>query len=242
MAQVAKYIELANQLRRDILSGLYGSEGGLPGINELVKRSGLAANTVYRALSMLEGECLLIQRDQTYFVNRISVSLSSYVPPHYLLMQSQGKTSFAVNIIPAEVVPLPDEIASRIPMTVGIPVTHRLRILGETEGEQKKPTWLVEYWYLIPLSEEQRQRMRDNPHLHILPEASPVNLYRFDQISARQPTAEEAQYLQIEQMTPVLDFRSIVRDRGGHPLLYQQLVLLGTTLTYSYDFENKPAQ
>lgn len=238
---ITKATELANRIRKEIFSGIYGTKGGLPEVREIANQNGVANNTVIAALSNLEGQGIIEKRGHSYYVNVSSVQLNQYVPPHYLILQSQGKTAFAENIINVEFVALPDEIADDLKVQRGIPVTHRMRVLGEVlENGQKKPTWLVEYYYLISLTDEQRQRMQDDPRLHILLETGPVELQRLDKISSRQPTKEEAQYLRIPETSAVTVLHSVVRDMNNQVLLYQYLVLLGVTLTYDYPFENKP--
>lgn len=53
-----------------IQAGNYGWEGGLPEEAELARATGYARGTVRSALTLLEGEGLIIQKGRSYFVNK----------------------------------------------------------------------------------------------------------------------------------------------------------------------------
>lgn len=234
------YITFANQLRKDILSGKYGIEGGLPGIEELKRRSGLAAGTIYKSLVLLQGERLIVERDKAYFVNISSQDMTQYVPPLNVRMQSSGKLAFMQNVAPIEVTPIPEEIADKIGVPRETMSTFRHRVGGEVQEGKNKPTQMKKYWYLIPLNEEQLQMLRDDPNTDILVKYAPEDLRAHDEISSRLPTKEEMELLSLSEFTPVTQVHITTRDTEGNILLYQDLTFLGVVLTYDYGFKNRP--
>jgi DNA-binding GntR family transcriptional regulator len=237
---VKKHIALANEIRKDILAGKYGTEGGLPGLDELARRSGLARNTVRSALIVLEGERLIIERDRGYFVNTSSMVMTQYVPPLPLRMQAQGKTASSENIAITSV-QLPDEIADLLHLGRGTIATFRFRVGNEVlESGEKKPFRLSKYYYLIPLNDEQVRQIEENADADLLVQYAPLLLTAHDEISSRLPTKEEASYLHIPESTPVTHVQIITKDTSGRILLFQELTLLGVTLAYDYSFENRP--
>lgn len=238
--KVPQYITFANELRSEILSGQFGFEGGLPGIKELGRRSGLTYNTIYRSLALLVGEKLLIERDKAFYVNTSTITMTQYVPPPRISMPQRGKTAFIRNVAPIERLPLPDFIADLAELDHGTMSTFRYRIAGETHDDHEVPSSLATYYYIVDLSEEQLQQLRDNPHTDILAESYAIPMWRDDVVASRHPTTKEAQLLEVPEDTPVIDLRIINRDLDRHVLLIQQLVLLGTTLNYTYTFENRP--
>ena len=234
-----RYVSFANELRKEILSGKYGFEGGLPGIKELGRRSKLAYNTIYRSLTLLVGEKLLIERDSAFFVNTSTITMTQYVPPPRISMPQRGKTPFIRNIAPVERTSLPDFIADSVGLEHGTMSTFRYRIAGEIQDDKEVPSSLATYHYIISLSDEQIQDLQDDPHADILAELYPVPMMRYDLVASRHPTHEEAQLLSVTENTPILDLRIVNRDLNRNILLIQQLVLLGTSLNYSYTFENR---
>ena len=181
MPNVKKYTELANQLRKEILSGKYGTEGGLPGADELTRRSGLARNTVNSALALLEGEGLIKSRDRVFYVNITTQDMSQYLPPLKVQLQNVGKIAFMENVSPIEVTQIPDEIADRLGIPHGSMSTFRFRVGGEVVENQKKPSQLKKYWYLMSLNEEQLQQLRDDPNTDILVQYAPEDLRAHDE-------------------------------------------------------------
>jgi DNA-binding GntR family transcriptional regulator len=242
MVKTPPYIQLANELRRDILQGKYGTEGGLPGIEHLIKTSGLARGTVYRSLTLLQGEGLIKERDRTFYVNKSSIMMTQHVPPPRVRLQAVGKIAFMRNLAPVAIVPLPDDIAKLLELGQEVTATFRYRISGELVDGKEIPARLLKYHYLIPLTDEQIQRMQDDPHTDVLLELYPVPMIRHDDISSRLPTKEEAQHLAIPETTPVLGVRVVNRDVDGNVLLVQELALANTTLSYEYTFDNRPKQ
>ncbi len=57
-----RFREVANQLREEVLSGMYGDDGRMPSESQLVKRFGVSRPTVAKALSVLGDEGLLERR------------------------------------------------------------------------------------------------------------------------------------------------------------------------------------
>jgi DNA-binding GntR family transcriptional regulator len=240
MGDIRMHIALANSIRRDILSGIYGTQGGLPGIEELVKLTGSTKVTLYKALAVLEGEGLIVSRNRSFYVNKSSITMTEHVPPARMRLQAEGKIAVTKNLVPVAIVPLPDYLKRLLQLEGDITAVFRYRVSGEIRDGKEIPARLIKYHYLVPLTPEQIQRMQDDQYTNILLETHPVKMQRHDDVSSRLPTPEEAKYLGIPESTPVLDLRIINRDMDGNLLLVQELVLLGTTLTYDYIFDNKP--
>lgn len=235
------YIQLANDLRRDILAGKYGTEGGLPGVEELARRSKLSINTVYRSLTLLLGEKLIVERDRNYFVSVNSIAMTQYVPPLAERMKASGKTTFVRNLEPVENAILPDYIADMLDLHHGTPCVYRYRISGELTADGKeKPTRLLKYYYIIPITTEQLEKLNNEPGTDILFESAPAQMVRGDTLSARHLTAEEAKLLGIPEDTAVMSLQIVNTTMEGNYLLVQESVFVGVTFTYKYAFENRP--
>lgn len=240
MAEIKQYIALANSIRKDIMSGKYGTEGGIPAIEELVEKSKLSRATVYKALAILESERLIVSRNRTFYVNITSQDMTQYVPPLTVQMQNTGKIAFIENVTPIEIAPLPDEIADKLRMAHSTMSTFRFRVGGEIVEGQKKPAQLKRYWYLISLNEEQIRQLQDDPSTDLLVKYAPEDLQAHDEISSRLATQEEMELLSLTDLTPVTQVHIVTRDALGNILLFQDLTFLGVVLAYDYAFKNRP--
>jgi DNA-binding GntR family transcriptional regulator len=234
------YIELANRLRRDIIQGVYGTQGGLPGAAELARTHSISEVTVRKALAVLEGERLIVSRERSFFVNRSSQYMTQYTPPLTVQLHSSGKIAFMENVAPIEVKPIPDEIADKLGIERGFMCTFRFRVGGEMLEGQKKQTQMKKYWYLLPLDEEQLQQLRNDPSTDILVKYAPEDLQAHDEISSRLPTKEEVELLSLSESTPITQVCVTTKDSTGNILLYQDLTFLNVVLTYDYAFKNRP--
>lgn len=241
MTEIKRYIVLANEIRRDILSGKYGTEGGIPSIEELVERSKLSRATVYKALAILESEGLVVSRNRNFYVSQASITMTKHVPTLAERLKASGKIAFTRNLGPIKNATLPDYIADRLKLAHGTPCVYRHRIAGEmTPDGKEKPTRLLNYYYLISLSTEQLERLNTNPETDILRESHPGEMIREDVLSARHLTSDEAKLLGIPQDTPVMSVQIVNTMLDGEYLLVQESVFVGVTFTYKYAFENSP--
>lgn len=241
MADVRKHILLANDLRKDILSGRYGIEGGLPGPNELARRSGYSRVTVNSALSLLEGERLIIKRDVGYYVNSpITTIMTQYVMPIAVRMRKYARTGHIKNVGAVERVDLPEYLAEKLELKSPVAVVFQPCVSVEVVDETEKPMQIARYYYFMPLTDDQVQRMDADASYDVLLE-SPVHLSRRDEIFPRLPTEEEAKLLSISNVMPVLSVLSTVLDEDGNILLFQDLTRVPhAILEYRYSFENRP--
>jgi GntR family transcriptional regulator len=241
MTEEKRYITLANEIRKDIVSGKYGTEGGLPTIEELVERSSLSRATVYKSLAILEAEGLIISKNRNFFVNRESVPMIGYVPPLQERLKLSGKTAFVRNLEPVEGSTLPDHIADKLGLNRGTPCVYRHRISGElTVDGKEKPTRLLKFYYLIPITVEQLGRLNSVPATDILFEAAPAKMIREDTLLARHLTSEESELLDLPESTAVMSMHIMNSTMDGQYLLVQESVFVGVCFTYKYEFENRP--
>jgi DNA-binding GntR family transcriptional regulator len=231
------YIELANSLRRDITGGVYGTEGGLPGAAELARRHSLSEVTVRKALAILEAEKLIVSRDRTFFVNKISFTMTQYIPPVHI-----RRSQYAENVESVRRILLPRHIADKLRLSEAKMVVFRAQISGEVSDDGlEKPFKLSHHYYLIPITDEQLQRMQDDANFDVMWESTPDLMVCHDEQTPRLPTQEEAAFLKLSETTPVNSLFITIGSTDGNLLLVQELVLSPrVTLIYDYTFDNKP--
>lgn len=232
MVNLRKNVELANQLRKDILTGKYGTEGGLPGAKELSRRSGFARNTVNSALALLEGERLIIRRDVTYYVNTIPVTMTQYAPPTHI-RYSDG---YATDLIISGEKLLPDHLASRLDMDRC--TAYRVQVSGETVSGERQPLQYSHRYYFLPLTDEEMQHMKDDAKFDPVWIIADILVSR-DETCARYGTQEEITHLDLPTPSPVQGVWESIRDKQGNLLMVQETTLVPRfKLIFEFEFSN----
>lgn len=229
-----KHIALANELRKEVLSGRYGSEGGLPVASEIAKAYSVTINTVNLALNRLEGEGIVTKRGAVFYVNSIAVVMTSHVPlPGQRLPGRQG---YVKTLRTSEGL-LPPHIAS----TLGVSpesVFTREQVAGEINGHER-PLQLSTRYYFLPLTPDQRQHVESDPNYDPMWEIQ-TTLHSHDEVCSRQATVQEAKLLNIPDDASVLAIWEVIKSPDGTLLMAQTLTLSARkTLIFDYLFENK---
>jgi len=243
MAGLRKHIILANEIRKDILAGRYGMEGGLPGLDELTRRSGLARNTVRSALLILEGEKVIVERDRNYFVNSpVVTTMTQYVWPVAVRMQQYARKGEIRNVGEVRRIQLPEHLVDKVGLTPPVTVVLQLCTSVEIGDQEETPMQIARYYYFMPLTDDQIQHMQNDARYDVLLEC-PEDLVRQDQIFPRMPTNEEIEILKVPAGMPVLNVLSTVLDENGTVLLFQDLTRVPRAmLEYRYSFKNRPVK
>ena len=216
-----KSVEVANQLRKNILSGVYGTEGGLPDFRQLADTYHVAINTVVAALSKLEGEGLIVRRGNSYYVHGLTFTMTHYVPPVH-----SRQSNYAKNVADVSQQPTPEVIRSQhhLPETALV----RKQIVGQIADDGKEvPYMYVTRYYVLSITPEQVSRMNNEPSYDVMWEREDVRkvLFCHDEVAPRTATSEEAASLHIAQGTTVLSILEIVSDVEKNILAVHDIVL-----------------
>jgi GntR family transcriptional regulator len=234
-----KHTTLAAELEKNILSGKYGTEGGLPSASELAQKWDMSVNTVKAALALLEGKNLVEKRGLGYYVNKTVHVSTAVVPPFEAVLAENGFEPFVRNIIEPEVITMPSEIAAMFKQTQGLLVIHRYRV----QGRDGKPYRLSEYWFPEKLAGPYLQRLKDEPGYDILEDIkADLNVVRqkvHDDVLSRLPTEEEAELLVTD--SAVLEVRRTNKTLDDVVLMHHRIVFVGSfsILSYDYEIENR---
>lgn len=239
---IAKYIEVANELRRRILSGIYGTQGGIPVAKELAAEFNVVINTIKVALFHLEGERLIVRRGNTFYVNSLVTIMTEYVLPISERMKKRGTIGYIRTVGTVNSIKIPVHLAEMLNVSHDTIVVLQTCISGDiSEQNNERPMQLSKFYYFMSVSKQQQMLMQQDGSYDILLLEAPTDLLRDDQISSRLPTREECEYLNIIDTTPVLHILSTVRNNKGDILLFQDLTRVShATLRYQYSFENRP--
>lgn len=240
MAEVKKRDIVANKLRKDILAGRYGIEGGIPDEGGLAKIHNCARGTVTAALSLLEGEGLLVHRGRAYYVNNLEYVMTSYVAPS--AKRHTGTRNYVKNV--DDVVRLqtvPAFIADKAQVPHETHAVSCVRVSGEVVKGKEHPIQLATRYYFMSLSDEQVQRMQDDPAYDPAWDTS-EELDSHDEITARPATQEELAALSLPASATVVSLLEIIRDKEGNLYMVHESALSPrVALVFSFKFVNKSA-
>ncbi|GAC1660911.1 MAG: hypothetical protein PVS3B3_31210 [Ktedonobacteraceae bacterium] len=231
-----KYVSLADVLRKDILAGKYGSEGGLPIASELAKQYKMALNTAKRALSLLEDEGIIQKRGAAYHVGGIDVVMTKYSPPSH-----QRYSGFNRNLTAVEKVLLPEHLVAKLRTPQNQFVVSRAQVAGEFVRSKELPLQISYRYYFLPISTEKMQRMQDDATFDPMWQDAPIDLVSHEEVTSRPATSEELGHLSLNNPASILSLLEVIRDEVGNILMAQEIALSPRiTLVFDFPFENKP--
>lgn len=235
---VGKYVGLADELRKNILSGRYGMEGGLPSAKDIAVERKLAINTVKTALTRLEGEGLIVKRNVGYYVNNISITMTQYSPPSHV----RYGDGYSRDLRPVERISLPEHLASKIGKSQ--PVVFRMQVSGNLVEGQEQPMQISSRYYLLPISDEQFQHMQNDPTFDPMWIDWSVTLETHDESTSRFATSEELAHLKLASPAAVTSLLEVTSDPATNDILMILEAVLSprVTLCHNFLFENKPTE
>ncbi len=235
--EILKYREIAAILRTRIKNGVYGTQGRLPTVSQLVAEFHAGRGTVNQALLVLQSEGLVITRNKSYIVGEAPMRITG-APFFDSYMQSQGFTPVAKTLLSSEMVPMPAEAIAHF-KDVGEDelFLYRRRLHGTKERMYR----LADLWYPAHLTEQFLSQVTSNPDANIaslIRDVHGMHLQKAsDDIIARLPTVEESKMLQIARNVPILEIWRECTTAEGRPIMYNKLVLVASLfhLNYQYD-------
>jgi GntR family transcriptional regulator len=226
------YEQVAADVRAQIMAGDLAPGTQLPSTAQLVERFGVSNTTVQKALAVLKGEGYLISRQGKgiYVRDRqpFRVEVGAYFPP------SPGGYSY--EILQAGEVSPPAEVAAALRTEPGTPALLRCRLLRHA-GQPVEAGWSYYPLDIAGGSALASPRRVRGGAPRVLAELGYPQRYFTDAVSARMPTAQEAELLTLPDVPVIRQFRVIYSDddrpvevsmlvKGAHlyELLYRQPV------------------
>ncbi|MGH3947530.1 MAG: GntR family transcriptional regulator [Pseudonocardiaceae bacterium] len=223
---MARYRQVADDLREAIIRGTYGPGAALPSQPELARKYGLNQTSIGRAIALLEAQGLIRTEHGrgSYVLDMPTVKRVRHIPP-----RGKGSgSSFAESLRKAGLEPRTDLVQAEIVDPPPIVAKH----LGLSDGEKTlirkrhmfaddKPVQLAASY--IPLEVAGGIDIA-------FPDTGPTGLYkrladrghrvvRFaEEVESRRPTDEEIDFLKISSGQHVLEIVRFAFDRVGRPL------------------------
>lgn len=239
-ADVRLYSRIREELRARIASGAWQPHDRLPSESELMGLYGVSRITVRQALSDL-------QKERVIFKVAGKGSFVSPTKPFQELGRLQGfaEAMGALGhdtynrVLAVSTVPATEEVAQRLLLTAGAPVTeiHRVRHVGS------QPVSLDLTW--LPLALGQRVAREDlavRDIFGILEADCGAPLGHADLvIDALLADAEQAALLGVERGSPLLHIERLTHGADGRPLDYEHLYCRADNFQYRLRLQRSPS-
>lgn len=220
---MARYKEIADEVRRRIFDGEYPSETLIPDQNTLAEEFQVSRMTVKKALDIIATEGLIYrQRGSGTYVMKTALlgNRDVYVNEYDgLTKQMQGKT-IESHVIQFDIEFPDQELASMLMIETSSPVYKIIRQRVVTENQLK----ILEYTYyvaeLIPgLSKKHAEK---SIYAYIKDELKLTFGGAFRKVHADKSRELDYEYLDCTENDPVLEVEQIVYLKNGKPFEYSR--------------------
>jgi GntR family transcriptional regulator len=239
----ARYRQVANELRNAIKRGEYPPGSALPSQPELARRYGLNQTSINRAIALLRAEGLIrVEQGRGAFVQEIpTVKRVRRIPrgdaEGSSFAEEMRKSGLEPRTPLADLatVPAPADVAEHLEINAGDLVVRRTRHMFASD----RPVQLATSY--IPLTIAGSQDIA-------LPDTGPTGLYKrlaamgypavrfVEEIEARQPRAEEAEFLNLTEAQHVLEVTRTVYSKDDMPIETVTNVFPGQQWRLSYEW------
>ncbi len=241
----SKVGQIADDLRNQILSGVYG-KGRLPTGRELAKEFGASRDTIQKVLTRLEAEGILEGvGERGAVIRRTRIRIPGLTAKFDLTIQEQGYDPFEENIDIPAIVPAPPEIAQAMGVEEGTPVVRRFRLQGtkqqDGKGVIKTPYRLAENFYPVTLADETiLEQMQKDDSFDVLM-AIKEKYGKFivdvqDDVISRLPTSREEDLLNIVTYAPVTEVQRINYTDDSIVIMVNKIIFVGNFFVLRYKY------
>lgn len=240
----ARYRQVADELRAAIKRGQYPAGSLLPSQPDLARAYGLNQTSINRAIAILRAEGLIrVVHGRGAFVQEVpTVKRVRRIPRGGSTVSSFAEEMRTAGLVPRTeladlaTVPAPADAADYLKIQAGEPVVRRTRHMFASE----RPVQLATSY--IPLAVAGSQDIA-------LPDTGPSGLYKrlaarghhvarfVEEIEARQPREEEAEFLELTEAQAVLEVARIVYDDEGQPVEAVMNVFPSQQWRLSYEWD-----
>jgi GntR family transcriptional regulator len=220
-----KYVRLAQTLQGRIEDGTYPPGTRVPSENQLVQAFGMSRPTVVRALELLKRDGWLESRQGYGTIVRGRPEAAEQRDRRGREALERDESQAPGRIVQVEEVPVPPRVASLL----GVPKRAKVlvrRMLIEDEGE---PIELASSYFPVSVADGTELSGAEPVQGSLRQHLESRKRVRFDhvteRVSARLPSAEESDLLQMGAGEPVLSLLVVACDASGQALQVTDVVL-----------------
>jgi DNA-binding GntR family transcriptional regulator len=221
-----KYARVVTELRRRIETGVYKPGDMLPSEAQLVREFGIGRTTIVRALQMLQHDGWITREHGlgSYVKARPAPSRSTTRLGRAVLESPETGEGFS--LVQAGPVPVPAPVAALMGSQDDIAILRRW-----VSSQEGRPSELVSCWFPASVADGTDLGKPDPLASGVRGHLQAIKHARIDHIverlSARLPDAGEAELLQIDPASAVLEVVATVHDASNVLLLVVAVVLPG---------------
>ena len=220
--ELPKFVQMANRIRDQILSGNLAAGDEVPSERALALEWGVARPTAARALQELRRLGLVESRQGSGSFVRGHLDVHRRARDRYARSQAAGRMYSEgewASIVSAKMARAPARIAAAMGIPVGEMVGRRHRITGDANG----PNEISTSWFPPEIVVEaprllDRQKIREGSLAYIESRVGRRGVVARDELSARLALADERRELSLDDPAAVLVVLHVVVDRKDQPL------------------------
>lgn len=247
MPELPVFRRIAADLREAVRRGEYAPGHQLPSASMLMKRYGVASQTVWNAISVLRAEGVIYgQQGAGVFVSEPKMKYYASLTGSRAKrleadrrrdtfaqqIEAQGKTARQVSAV--EESPADLEVATRLRIDVGQSVAVRRRVMYADD----EPLQLGDSYY--PLDVVGKSKIRDQADIiegtdQVLEDLGHTPTRHEDEITARMPTDPEIETLRLSPGVPINRLLRTTYDQGDRPVEVYVVILPGDRHVLLYD-------
>jgi DNA-binding GntR family transcriptional regulator len=238
-----KYLQIANSVRDQVLSGALAPGAELPSERELAAEWRVARPTAARALVELRRLGLVETRRGAKSVVR-GTAVAYGANDRYSTSKDTGKVygpNQHAKIVSAELMPPPGHVADALSLAEKDTVIRRHRVI--IDGDEAIESSVS--WFAGTLAETaprllQTDRIREGTTAYVEQVTGRTAVTARDRVCARRATAEESQALGLVRGSAVLVTEHLVLDRNGDALEFAESVNPPGSWTQTRDYLLRP--
>jgi len=239
MSPDVKIDSVADELRRRVLNGDFGTSGRLPSLRMLGDELGVTHETVNKAFQRLQAEGLVISKGRSgVFVSKPRTRIPGITARFDLFLKEQGLMPVETNVESPGLVPAPSYVAKAMNISEGSSVVHRIRRQGTTSIYYR----IAENFYPVDLAgggilEDMRKDEKMDVILAIKDIHGKAIKFVHEDVIGRLPTTDEQVLLSIVRNTPVLEvFRTNYAEDHSTIVMFNRIVFVANLFLLDYDY------
>jgi len=238
------YMQVADVIRGQIVDGRLQPGDAVPSVRELAATWSIARATAEKVIQQLRSEGLVVTRPGAGATVSQDPPLHRATQDRYRQTRRTGRiytSQERAEIVAAELVPAPGDVAAALGLQLADDVVrrHRITYLGDEPGTSSTSWFSAEVGRLAP-SLLLRERIRQGTGRYVEEMTGRRLSHGQDQVLARLATAEEAHELRLPMPAAVCESRHLAWDHQGQPVTYEVgLARPGHAATYTFEIESE---
>lgn len=244
----SRYVQLADELRTEILGGRWPAGDPLPSETRLAGQRGVSRDVLRAALAILRSEGLIttVHGGSTYVrdqrpvrlpVSRFSRTFGPGVPAPWQSAAADSGLVGSVEMVSVSRQPADADTARLLDIAKGDEVIVRRRhmLLGEPEPELVQQSDSIIPYAVVKGSKLARRERIPSGIYQALAEVGRIPTTMTEEITARMPTPDESQLLKLAHVIPVLDIQRVTKDQDGWPIELLKVLSIADRTVLVYD-------